>query len=172
MGLFDNISNAFNGNARKRYDYTHNSMMSILQHNDYYKQLLYGTQLDSEQKLICFLVVTGYFNIVTYQYESTFHNNLDIQDAYDKAHGLTKLFFKDKLNWSDNYIRRVIKEIQELTYQNPAQAENIMNIGSSIASNFVIDASLASAMGYDDISKEKGYKILNDFFILLEDGYK
>lgn len=170
MSLLDNITSVFNGNARKRYDYTHNSMISTLQHNNHYKQLLYGTQLDSEQKLICFLVITGYFNIVTYQYESTFHNNLDIQDAYDKAHGLTKLFFKDKLNWSDNYIRRTIKEIQELTYHNPAQAEGMMNIGSNIATNVVIDKSLASAMGHDDISKEKGYEVLNDFFTLLEDG--
>ena len=169
MGFFKDIGNAFNGKTRERYDYTINSILSTLQYKGYIDILRGGANFDSEQKLIVFLVISGYFDITTQQYEMKYNGNNNIDDIQDKAHGLTKLFFKDNLQWPSSHIDRVVKETKELAYNNPSHVQNIMALGQAIAHNITSDKQLAQLLG-KEVSEEEGYSILDNVFDMM--GFK
>jgi hypothetical protein len=168
MGFFGDLANAFNGNARNRYDFIHNKVSNILQYRDIKKFFYSGTQLDREQKIITFVFLNGLFYILTYQYELGHHYNKDLNDIENKALGLQKLYMKDKLSWSNVYIDMVIKDVQNYTYNNPQHIQGIYNIGIVVAVNLTIDSNIASMINTGgEISEANGYRVLDDFIDLL-----
>lgn len=99
----------------------------------------------------------------------TYNNNRDIDDIQDKAHGLTKLFFKDNLQWTNSYINRVVQETRELAYNSPNDVKNIMALGQAIAYNMEGNKQIAQLFGKVEVSEEEGFKVLSDVFKML--GY-
>jgi hypothetical protein len=167
MNLFKKITEGLNGTFQKKYESINKKANEILNYNEYKDYLVTGNKLTSEQKLICFTALTGIINILAYKEELKSNPSLNLQDVYDIAHIINKRFLKEELNWSDYYIERVIKDVQELTYKEPNQITNIMNLGSAIAINMYLDNSLAELFGYENISRNESFKILDTVFDML-----
>lgn len=164
MGIFSDLGNAFSGEARKRYDYTHSLAFKTLESNGYLSLVYGGGILSGEQKALFFVFMTGYFDVITYQYQSAYMNNNNLEDAYSKAIGLVKLFFTDKLGWTQNYLRNVLSDVSTLNYQRPEIVRSITDFGTAVGLNLHTDASVAKILGHDDISVDNGKALLKEFF--------
>lgn len=169
MGFFKDMGNALNGNGRKRYDYTHGEVMSTLMNGGYDTLLYQGGNLTGEEKAVVFIFMTGYFDVITYKYEYTYHNNYDLDDAYIKSIGLTKLFFTDKLKWTQNYLQRTLNDVGTLNYQRPEVVKTLTDFGTAVGLNLHTEGGVAELLGHQDVSPENGYALLKEFFDGLSD---
>ena len=169
MGFLKDIGNAFNGNARKKYDTTHNQMIDILNNNTNSNILYSGYSLHAEQKLVAMLFINGCFNGLSLMYDISNGEN-DIEESMKKASSLAQLFMEDKLKWSKSDVRRTVEAIDNMLYQRPQLVQNMVNTGMGVVLNIQTSPSIAKLMGYTDISQENGYKILNEFFEMLLEG--
>jgi hypothetical protein len=167
VGFFSDIKNAFNGKTRERYDFVVSSINKALSYKNFRERVVYGDKLSGEGKMAFFTFLTGYFTIVvqgSFMRTNKFDANID--EIHDQAFRLVKLYLKEELSWSPSYVDRAVREMREFAYQNPAGAESIMAIGSNVAGNLILDGTSAGIFN-SDISEEKGYQILDDFFNML-----
>ncbi|MGJ0310444.1 hypothetical protein [Aliarcobacter cryaerophilus] len=169
MGFFKNIGDMFNGKARERHDYIYENLLETLQYKNYITILRNSNNFDGDQKLVVFLILYGYIEIATQNYEMSNNGNRDINDIQDKAHIITKYFFKDYLKWPSSHVDKVERDIKNLAYNSPTNVSNIMKIGQAIAFNMVANKASASILGFEP-SKEEGYRVLDDAFNML--GFK
>lgn len=172
MGLIKDLGNYFSGYARDRYDETHNQMIKILESNQKSSMLFGGYSLTANQKINTAIFINGCFRDLTFLYEFTHGDrfNLNIDDIFKRARFLSQLFLEDKLRWSKDDIRYVTDDIKIVAYQNPQIIKDIDIAALYVVANIITSEEIAKLMGHNDVSKEKGLEILNEFFIMLENS--
>jgi len=169
MRFFKDIRDAFNGNARKRYNETHNSMLNILNKNHNSSILYYGHSLNSDQKFASMLFIKGCFNSLVVMYDVS-NGNMDISDSMKRTNTLAQLFLKDKLRWKSSDIIKTEQTINNVSYHSPQILEPFVAIGMGVILHTLskMNQETALIMGYDiNVSPEEGQHLLDEFFNIL-----
>lgn len=138
-------------------------MLDILSNN---KSLLnkfnnsYLLTIVEKQSILMFL--TGWFAMLHYQ-TLKFEDMNNFEKSLKKAEKLAKFFLINNYQWTQDEIKEINDFIKEFKKEDPQSYQSNINLGANIVANFNTNDSINKYLGYDNLSKENGVNLLEEF---------
>lgn len=138
-------------------------MLDILSNN---KSLLnkfnnsYLLTIVEKQSILMFL--TGCFAMLHYQ-TLKFEDMNNFEKSLKKAEKLAKFFLINNYQWTQDEIKEINDFIKEFKKEDPQSYQSNINLGANIVANFNTNDSINKYLGYDNLSKENGVNLLEEF---------